>query len=121
MKLRAYYWTTGVNDVLGPGKRAVVWVQGCSLRCKGCIAPEMWNHNEGILVEVSKLAEELFADESIEGLTVSGGEPSEQAEAVGELLSYAKSFNKNTWVYTKKKKWILQGKPIDCLILQKKN
>jgi anaerobic ribonucleoside-triphosphate reductase activating protein len=30
-------------EVLGPGKRAVIWVQGCPFGCSGCIVPESWS------------------------------------------------------------------------------
>lgn len=33
---------TGVTDTLGPGRRSVVWVQGCHIGCPGCIVPESW-------------------------------------------------------------------------------
>ena len=35
--LRVTHAETNVVDTLGPGARAVVWVQGCSLRCPGCM------------------------------------------------------------------------------------
>ena len=32
--------------VLGPGKRIVVWTQGCSIRCKGCMSIHTWTFDE---------------------------------------------------------------------------
>jgi len=84
MKIRIYEWQPNVCDVLGPGHRAVVWVQGCSLHCEGCIAPEMWDKGDG--VDVDDFARQLVSSGPIDGVIVSGGEPSEQAEAVGALL-----------------------------------
>jgi anaerobic ribonucleoside-triphosphate reductase activating protein len=90
----------GVRDVLGPGFRAVVWVQGCTIRCPGCMVPETWTPGRGQRLEVEALANELFADERVVGLTVSGGEPTEQPEAVAELLIRAHAAGKDTWLYT---------------------
>jgi anaerobic ribonucleoside-triphosphate reductase activating protein len=69
----------------GPGTRAVIWVQGCTLQCPGCFNPE--THNMGIrqLVSVRDLAERVLAISGIEGITISGGEPFLQAEALAEL------------------------------------
>ena len=71
----------------GPGVRAVVWVQGCSLRCPGCFNPETHSHAPRELVAVTALAERLLADVAhLEGVSISGGEPLEQAEALLALL-----------------------------------
>ncbi len=71
----------------GPGARAVVWVQGCSLGCPGCFNPLTHPASGGRTVEVSELLEEILAlGDEIEGLTVSGGEPLEQLVPVRALL-----------------------------------
>lgn len=98
--LRLGHVAASVVDVLGPGRRAVVWVQGCSLHCPGCITPEMWSSQGGRLVDPCTLAEELMASPWLDGITVSGGEPTEQPAAVGELLARFKQAGKNTWVYS---------------------
>src|SRR5438132_12678699 len=72
--------------VLGPGVRAVLWVQGCPLRCPGCVAPETLPFAGGEVVQVSRLAEEIIALREIDGLTFSGGEPMSQADALIELV-----------------------------------
>lgn len=71
--------------VLGPGKRAVVWVQGCTLGCLGCVAAETHSLLGGELIGVTVLAEELI-DLPIDGVTLSGGEPMEQASALNALI-----------------------------------
>lgn len=72
--------------VLGPGVRAVLWVQGCPLRCPGCVAPETLPFEGGQVVPISRLADEIIAMNEIEGLTFSGGEPMAQAAALTELV-----------------------------------
>ncbi len=71
----------------GPGKRAVVWVQGCSLKCPGCYNPDTHNQDGGFTISIEKLYDKIISlKDSVEGLTISGGEPLEQAEALAELI-----------------------------------
>lgn len=71
----------------GPGARAVVWVQGCSLGCPGCFNPETHSPHAGDTVALDDLFERIVAlGDSIEGITLSGGEPLQQRTAVTELL-----------------------------------
>lgn len=89
-----------VRDTLGPGARAMVWVQGCVHRCPGCMMPESWDPAGGSTIDPIALAEEYLAEDEVEGITVSGGEPFDQPEAVATLLSLIKQHGRNTWVYT---------------------
>ncbi|MCI3132057.1 4Fe-4S cluster-binding domain-containing protein [Phenylobacterium aquaticum] len=71
---------------LGPGRRIGVWVQGCSIRCPGCISADTWPSDRGgSTVEEVLQAIDAWADDA-DGLTVSGGEPFEQLEALEALL-----------------------------------
>lgn len=76
----------------GPGRRAVVWVQGCSLGCSGCFNPET-HPVGGERVGVDDLFARLVACavgegvEGVEGVTVSGGEPLQQRRGVAALLA----------------------------------
>ncbi len=75
---------------LGPGLRSVVWVQGCALRCPGCIAPEWIPQRQARLVPPGDLAAELLADPAVTGLTVSGGEPMLQAAPLAAMIRAAR-------------------------------
>ncbi|MEU6945236.1 4Fe-4S single cluster domain-containing protein [Streptomyces sp. NPDC046316] len=77
--------------VLGPGARAVIWVQGCPLRCRGCVAAETLPFEGGTTHEVSELADWLCELPGIEGVTLSGGEPFAQASALATLLDHVRS------------------------------
>lgn len=71
---------------LGPGKRIGIWFQGCSLRCKGCLSPDTWQVKDN-RITVEKLLEQItewlpLAD----GITISGGEPFEQPDALSALV-----------------------------------
>lgn len=71
----------------GPGLRAVVWFQGCTLRCPGCFNPATHDPNGGCQSDTEQLADEIIAlGTGIEGLSISGGEPFQQAEALRDLL-----------------------------------
>jgi anaerobic ribonucleoside-triphosphate reductase activating protein len=72
--------------VLGPGCRAVLWVQGCPFHCPGCVAPETLPFEGGAVVEVDTLADELLTLPGIDGLTLSGGEPMAQPLALVRLI-----------------------------------
>ena len=75
----------------GPGRRAVLWVQGCSLACPGCYNPE--THTSADAAQsISSLLDWLAGlGDSVEGLSVSGGEPLEQPEGLLSLLSGVRS------------------------------
>jgi anaerobic ribonucleoside-triphosphate reductase activating protein len=72
--------------VLGPGERSVVVVQGCQLRCRGCIAESTHRLDGGFSLEVDSLFERLRAVEGIDGVTFTGGEPFLQAGAISRLI-----------------------------------
>lgn len=79
------------TEVLGPGKRSVVWVQGCPFKCLGCLSPDWIPHRAATLVDPETLAEELIGDPDITGLTFSGGEPMEQAAGLAAVARLARS------------------------------
>ncbi len=71
----------------GPGVRAVIWVQGCSLKCPGCFNPETHPLDGGQLVAVNGLYQRIVAlGNNIEGITISGGEPLQQHQSLLALL-----------------------------------
>ncbi len=76
---------------LGPGERAVLWMQGCPFRCTGCIAPDWLPFREACLVPVEVLVEDLLASPTIRGLTFSGGEPMLQAKALADVVRLART------------------------------
>jgi anaerobic ribonucleoside-triphosphate reductase activating protein len=75
---------------LGPGIRAVVWVQGCFFRCPGCIAPGWIPIQPARMVTQAELLNELLADPAVNGLTFSGGEPMLQAPGLARLARAAR-------------------------------
>lgn len=73
------------TEVLGPGKRSVIWVHGCCFSCPGCIGE---HYKTGTPRECSTeaMADWFLDAPDITELTVSGGEPMLQAEALSETI-----------------------------------
>lgn len=74
----------------GPGKRAVIWVQGCTIGCIGCYNSFTHPHTRKSLLYPKQIAEWVSSIEGIEGVSFSGGEPFEQAEAVLQTINEIK-------------------------------
>ena len=89
-----------VSHVNGPGRRAVVWVQGCSKRCPGCSNPLTHSHRPQVLLTPKRLAEFILTISGIEGLTITGGEPFEQAPGVGLLCRLVRKKGLSVMLYT---------------------
>ena len=75
--------------VLGHGTRAGVWFQGCTIRCPGCMAIDTWRPDAATAVPVTDVLGWLaiLQPAELDGITISGGEPTEQPEALASLLS----------------------------------
>lgn len=95
------------DDMLnGDGLRAVLWVAGCTHKCKGCHNPVTWDIEGGIPFD-DAAKEELFEaikPDYISGVTFSGGDPLHPANHV-EVAVLAKEIketfpNKTIWLYT---------------------
>lgn len=71
---------------LGPGRRIGVWFQGCSIRCKGCISVDTWQHGIGKTSIVEVIQRVRSWKEFADGITITGGEPFDQPSALVELL-----------------------------------
>ena len=75
---------------LGPGLRAVVWVQGCCFHCPGCIAPDWIPQRIVRLMTPEEVVSELLAHPEVTGLTFSGGEPMLQAAGLAAVARLAR-------------------------------
>lgn len=84
IRIHKFIETTTVE---GPGKRACLWVQGCSIHCPGCAVPWTWSIKSGTLEDVDTLAEQILNIPDIQGITFLGGEPFDQAVAVHNLAT----------------------------------
>jgi len=94
----------------GPGIRSVVWVQGCSIQCKGCTNLKLWSNEISYLIDPIELIHKLkMKAKDIEGITLTGGEPFDQSEGCSVLLQGAKYNGLSTVLYTGYTYRLLQG------------
>ncbi len=82
--------TCAATRALGPGLRAVAWVQGCPFRCRGCLASDWIPQSPARRMTPPELAAELLRSPDVTGLTFSGGEPMEQAAGLAETARLAR-------------------------------
>ena len=99
MKLRVFNILKNTK-VEGPGNRYCIWVQGCSLHCRGCQAVHTWSHSGGITLKTEDIIEDILNQKDIEGVTFLGGEPFEQAEALGIIAQKVKENNLSVLCFT---------------------
>ena len=86
--------------IYGPGKRWVLWTQGCILACKGCWNTQTWSKRGGDEKSISQLIESITSQEDIEGITILGGEPFQQLDGIAELIKSVKQLGLTVMLYT---------------------
>lgn len=90
---------TPVTEAEGPGKRFAVWGQGCSIRCPGCFNPQFWAPTGGSEVDPHDLAEHAMASQ-VDGVTLLGGEPFDQASAYASFAHAVRSAGLSVMTFT---------------------
>lgn len=71
---------------LGPGRRCGVWVQGCTVGCQGCVSRDTWAlATSDQSIDVREVVDWIERSNP-EGVTITGGEPFDQPEALLELM-----------------------------------
>ena len=89
--------------VNGPGKRMVIWVQGCYKFCKGCYNPKTWSFEDKNLYSVDKLfnlIKKIKQEKEIEGITLTGGEQFLQAFNLIKLFKKVKEIGLTIVLFT---------------------
>ncbi len=86
------------TEAEGPGRRLALWVQGCTIRCPGCCNPEMFTKAGGKDMTVDEVLAKLPAD--VEGVSILGGEPFEQAAEVAAFARGVRARGKTVMVYS---------------------
>ena len=90
-------------QVLGPGNRIGIWLCGCNRACKGCSNPELWIQRDEFEIDVANVASlirKVAESHIVDGFTISGGEPFQQADELLLLLSYLTPISTDILIYT---------------------
>ena len=84
----------------GPGIRCCVWLQGCNRRCPGCYATDTWDSSPRQLMSADEIIGQALSHPDVEGITILGGEPFQQPEALASLTTKAWANGLTTIVFT---------------------
>lgn len=101
----------------GPGLRTAVWVQGCSIRCRGCINPELFDARGGTDAAPEDIVRDALAA-GAEGFTLLGGEPLDQPEAIGELARQAQAAGLGVICFTGYRHEVIAARPEAATLLR---
>lgn len=95
-----------VDIANGPGVRVSLFVSGCRNHCKGCFNPETWDFDYGrpFTRETEDEIIEALRPSWIQGLSILGGEPTEEENAA-VLIPFLKRVravlpDKDIWLYS---------------------
>ena len=85
----------------GPGIRFVLFLQGCSLKCKYCHNRDTWDLNAGKIITIDEVINKVqryidYITPSGGGITVTGGEPLLQVKSLIPLFKRLKELNIHT-------------------------
>jgi pyruvate formate lyase activating enzyme len=87
-----------------PGIRCVVFLQGCSLRCRYCHNPDTWDRQGGQEIDSEEVVQKVLRFRSYfgekGGITLSGGEPFMQPDFSAAILKRCKEEGIHTAVDT---------------------
>ncbi len=86
IELNKAHWPV---TVLGPGRRIGLWLQGCSIHCPGCVSQDTWPADPAKRIAIPDLLAwcRKVSGGAPDGITISGGEPFDQPEALRALLT----------------------------------
>lgn len=87
----------------GPGIRTTIFVTGCTIGCKNCFNPEYQDFEFGNVWtdEVTEKILKNLSKEEVEGLTILGGEPFDNAyELCDKVAEIRKNTNKSIWIFS---------------------
>ena len=102
-----YYSGLKKTDIAnGPGVRVSLFVSGCRNHCPGCFQPETWDfdYGEPFTRETEDEIIEALRPSWIQGLSILGGEPTEEENAA-VLIPFLKRVravlpDKDIWLYS---------------------
>ena len=120
LRLHAFVPASRAN---GPGLRAVVWFQGCTIGCPGCFNPDTHSSAAGVgeSVEPDGVWERIRAAAGsaggIEGVSFSGGEPFQQPDALLDLVERSVDANLSVVIFSGYTRCAIEAMPLGAAIL----
>lgn len=78
------------EHLYGPGKRLLLFLKGCSIHCDGCVNKHLWSFDSGKLYHTKEIID-ICDIERVDGITIHGGEPLDQAEGLLKLVKDIKN------------------------------
>jgi anaerobic ribonucleoside-triphosphate reductase activating protein len=113
-----YAKITPNSYVDGPGKRTVIFLQGCTIACPGCQNKALWSTLAGNLVDEVWLAKTAMLNGN-PNITISGGEPTEQLPQLNALVKALRAYGaEHIIVYTGRTfEWLIENKLSDFMNL----
>lgn len=87
---------------LGPGERIGIWTRGCKKDCPGCMSTDLQDAKGNQIgdAQLAKVIITLSQKKSCNALTISGGDPLEQAPALLLFLKEVRDYFDDILVYT---------------------
>ncbi|MBD5233671.1 MAG: anaerobic ribonucleoside-triphosphate reductase activating protein [Bacteroidales bacterium] len=86
------------TSVDGPGLRTSIYLAGCAHQCPGCHNRATWPFDAGSDMTVDEIMETVLYDRF--NVTLTGGDPLYQAEALIPLAHAIKEHELGIWCYT---------------------
>ncbi len=94
---RIYHHST----VDGPGRRSVIQLAGCSIRCPGCYVPETHERESGQKTSIEEIVAAIDKKSGEhDGVTILGGEPFDQPESLEILVEKLKAKGFHLTIYS---------------------
>ena len=87
------------EHLYGPGKRLLLYLKGCSIHCKGCINKHLWSFKGGISMTAKDILN-ICKKENLDGITIHGGEPLDQAEGLYNIVKKIKNNRYTSILFT---------------------
>ena len=90
-------------EVLGPGKRLGIWMCGCKHHCPGCSNPELWEPQQQYEIDIEsfiRVLDNVFCEQQIDGIVLTGGDPFFQAKDLSILLPRLRKYSDDVLLYT---------------------
>lgn len=87
------------EHLYGPGKRLLLFTQGCSIHCKGCINSHLWKFGCGKDISAAEILH-ICQNNKVDGITLHGGEPLDQAMGIFEIVKLLKDNDYTVILFT---------------------